>query len=72
MFHVIELTSHKQCRISHSSYSSEIIAVDTADDRGIYHKTAVNTLFPQKPVKHDHNIDSHALCNTISILHQGK
>lgn len=72
VYHLIDWTSHKQHRVSYSPYGAEILAAATADDREYYMKNAINTLFPQTPVKHELNIDSKGLWDTITTLHEGK
>lgn len=41
IFHMVDWTSHKQKRVSYSSYGAEILACATADDRGYYLKEAL-------------------------------
>lgn len=72
VFHLIYWTSHKQQRVSHSSYGAEIIAAATADDRGYYIKLAITTLFPKTPLKHELNVDSNGLWDTVTTLHEGR
>lgn len=72
VFHLVDWSSNKQQRISHSSYGAEILAAVTSDDRGFYLKQAINTMFPDSPLKHELNVDSKALWDTITTLHDGK
>lgn len=70
IFHPIDWTSHKQRRVSYSSYGAEILAAATADDRGFYFKDAVNRLFPHVTIKHELFVDSKCLFDTITTLHE--
>lgn len=74
VFHLIDWTSHKQQRVSHSSYGAEILAGATSDDRGFYYKTAINAIANDKDyiVKHELNVDSKGLYDTITTLHEGR
>eukprot|EP00177_Eucheuma_denticulatum_P007832 GFKZ01014258.1.p1 GENE.GFKZ01014258.1~~GFKZ01014258.1.p1 ORF type:complete len:1202 (-),score=97.36 GFKZ01014258.1:1881-5486(-) len=72
VFHVLDWTSQKQQRVSHSAYGAEILAASSGDDRGYFYKQAINTLFPKSPLKHDLNVDSKGLWDTITTLHEGK
>lgn len=72
IMHLIDSSSYKQQRVSHFAYGAEILAAATSDARGYYEKMAVNTLFPETPIKHDMNVDSKALWDTITTLHEGK
>lgn len=71
-FHVIDWVSQKQQRVSYSSYGSEILAAATADEFSFYYKQAINTLFPLSPLKLELNVDSKALWDTITTLHEGR
>lgn len=72
IFHIIDWTSHKQQRVSHSAYGAEIIAASASDDRGYYYKMAINALFPNSQIKHELNVDSKGLWDTITTLHEGR
>lgn len=69
-FHAVSWTSHKQRRVTYSSFGAEILAAASGDDRGFDFKMSLSSLFPQKPVKHQLLIDSKALFETITTLHQ--
>ena len=70
IFHPIDWTSHKQHRVSYSSYGAEILAAATADDRGFYFKDSINRLFPHVLTKHELFLDSKCLFDTITTLHE--
>lgn len=72
IFHPIDWTSSKKRRVSHSPYSAEILACSEADERGYYIKQAVQSTFPEKKVKHELNVDSKGLYDTITTLHEGR
>lgn len=63
-------SSHKQKRISYSSYGAEILAAADADDRGYNLEQTLHTLFPKRMVKHELLVDSRSLFETIKMLHQ--
>lgn len=69
-FHPIAWSSHKQRRVSYSSFGAEIIAAAYGDDRGFDLKFSLLSLFPQRPVKHQLLIDSKGLFETFITLHQ--
>lgn len=69
-FHPIAWSSHKQIRVSYSSFRAEIIAAAYGDDRGFDLKLSLLSLFPHRPVKYQLFIDSKALFETITTLHQ--
>lgn len=71
IFHMIDWTSHRQKRVSYSSYGAEILACASADDRGFYLKEALNSLFPKHRTRHELSVDSKALKDTITTLHEG-
>ena len=71
-FHLIDWNSSKQRRVTYSSYGSEILACADADDRGFNIKSALCSLFPKIHFKHVINVDSKALFDTITTLHEGK
>lgn len=70
VFHPVDWTSHKQSRISYSSYGAEIFAAATADDRGFYFKDAINRLFPHVITNQELVVDSRCLFDTITTLHE--
>lgn len=70
-FHIIDWTSSKQRRVSHSSYGAEILACSDADDRGFYIKEALKSI-TRVNTKHVLHVDSRGLFDTISTLHDGK
>lgn len=72
IFHAIDWTSTKQCRVSHSSYGAEIIACAEAHDRGYHLKQAIQTIFPSRRVMHELKVDSKGLYDTITTLHERK
>lgn len=74
VFHLIDWSSHKQQRVSHSSYGAEILAGATADDRGFYYKAAINAISDDEDniIKHELNVDSKGLYDTITTLHEGR
>lgn len=71
IFHMVDWSSHKQKRVSYSSYGAEILACAAADDRGYNLKAALNALFPRHRTRHELSVDSHALNDTITTLHEG-
>ncbi len=72
IFHPIDWTSNKQRRVCYSSYGAEILAAADADDRGYYLKSAYNSIFSSTRLKHKLQVDSHALYDTITSLHEGR
>lgn len=71
-FHLIEWSSQKQRRISHSSYGAEILACADGDDRGFHVKSCVSELHRDKAVEHTLHVDSRGLFDTITTLHNGR
>lgn len=71
IFHMIDWSSHRQKRVSYSSYGAEILACASADDRGFYLKEALNSLFPRHRTRHELSMDANALKDTITTLHEG-
>lgn len=71
-FHLVDWTSSKQRRVSHSSYGAEILACADADDRGFYIKQAVRSITQEDEIAHVLHVDSRGLFDTISTLHDGK
>lgn len=72
IFHAIGWTSHKQKRISHSSFGAEIIACGDMDERGHFIREALRDLFPSSGIKHELCVDSRALFDTVTTLHESK
>lgn len=70
--HMIDWTSNKQRRVSHSSYGAEILACSDADDRGYYIKQAIIGITKEEKTMHILHVDSRGLFDTISTLHDGK
>lgn len=71
IFHMINWSSHRQKRVSYLSYGAEILVCASADDRGFYLKEALNALFPRHRTRHELSVDSNALKDTITTLHEG-
>lgn len=69
-FHPITWTSHKQKKVSYSSYGSEILAAADADDIGFFLKGVFNELFPKTALRHELMVDSKSLFETITTLHK--
>lgn len=65
LFYLLYWGSQKQKRVFHRSYGAEIIAIETADDRKKYLKTALDALFLNSNINHELNVDSKALWDTI-------
>jgi len=72
LYYMIDWTSSKQRRVSHSSYGAEILACADADDRGFHLKKCLQSFAPTTPLKHVLHVDSRALYDTITTLHEGK
>lgn len=70
LFHCNDWTSHKQNQVSYSSFGAEIIAASNGDDRGFHLKCIFADLFPHRLLKHEILVDSKALYDTITTLHQ--
>ena len=70
-YHIIDWASHRQKRVSYSSYGAEILACATADDRGYYLREAMRSIFPDMNMRHELTIDSNALQETITTLREG-
>lgn len=71
LFHPLVWSSHKQRRVSYSSFGAEILAAAAADDRGYEVKRSIFSIFPESPLRHEIMVDSKALFETITTLHQG-
>lgn len=72
IFHPIDWSSYKQRRVSYSSYGAEILAYAEADDRGYYVKQAIKSIFKDRKIKQELNVDSKGLYDTITTLHEGR
>lgn len=72
MFHMLDLTSSKQRRVSQSFYIAEILACSEADDRGFSLKQAVRSITRNDSIAHILHVYSRRLFDTISTLHDGK
>lgn len=70
IYHVINWTSHKQRRTSHSSFGAEIIAAADVDDRGFDLREMLREVFPHTDIDHELIVDSKALFDTITTLHE--
>lgn len=70
LYHVINWTSHKQKRISHSSFGAEIIAAVDIDNRAYDLREMFRQIFPGTNIEHELIVDSKALFDTISTLHE--
>lgn len=71
VYHAIDWISAKRKRVIYSSYGADILACIEAKDRGFYIITAMRCILRNKKVKHEINVDSKGLYDTISILHGG-
>ena len=69
LFSVVAWSSHKQHRISYSSYGAEILAAADSDDRGFMIKCAVLEIFQLREFQHELLVDSKSLFETITTLH---
>jgi len=72
MYHVIDWSSHKQRRVSHSSYGAEILACADSDDRGYHLRSSLRSFDTQCGIKHCLHVDSRGLYDTVTTLHEGK
>lgn len=72
LFHLIDWTSHKQRRVSHSSYGAEILACADSDDRGYHLRSSIRSFDPAGNIQHVLHVDSRGLYDTITTLHAGK
>lgn len=70
LYYGISWTSGKQRRISHSSFGAEIIAAADVDERGFDMRETIREIFPHCEVKHEMIVDSKALFDTITTLHE--
>lgn len=67
---MLNWTSHKQKRVSHSSFGAEIIAAADIDDRGYDLREMMREVFPVTGIEHELIVDSKALFDTITTLHE--
>lgn len=70
IYHVIKWKSQKQRRASYLSFGAELIAASNGDARGYSLKPSFATLFPRRPIRHKLLVDSKALFETLTTLHQ--
>ena len=70
IFHATDWTSQKQHRVNYSSYGARILIAAYGDDRGFYYKSVMASLFGHIKVPHELNVDSKALFDTITTLHE--
>lgn len=68
IFHILTWSSHKQRKISYSSFGSKILAAADGEDLGFKIKQTLLNLFPHHTVRHELLIDSKSLFETITIL----
>lgn len=66
---IIGWASHPQNWVSYLSYGAEIFPCATADDRGYYLREAMRSIFPYLNMRHEPNIDSNALQETIKTIY---
>lgn len=71
IFHVVDWSSSKQRRVSHSSYGAEILACSDADDRGYALRESMRAITNEQ-VRNILHVDSRGLFDTISTLHDGR
>lgn len=69
---MIDWASIRQKRVSYSSYGAEILACTEAYDRGFNIKCALKSISPLDDFPQILNVDSKALFDTITTLHEGK
>ena len=72
IFHSLSWTRHKQKRVTYSSFGAEILACADAEDRGHDLKESFKSIFPHSKIKHEVLVDSRALFDTITTLHEAK
>lgn len=70
VFHVLTWSSHKQRRVSYSSFGSEILAAADADDRGYDLKLSYDAIFTRNKMRHEIFVDSRGLLDTITTVHE--
>ena len=71
-YHLIDWSSNKQRRVCHSSYGAEILAAASADDRGYDTKIAMRSILQNNSITNTLLIDSNALFQTMTTLHEGR
>lgn len=69
IYQLMNWTSHKQKRISHSSFGAEIMVCADNHDYGFDIKETLTVLFPKRVFKSKLMVDSRALYDTITMLH---
>lgn len=72
IFHPLSWTSQKQKRVTYSSFGAEILACADAEDRGHDLKESLKSIFPNTTIQHEILVDSRALFDTITTLHECK
>lgn len=70
VFHPLYWVSNKQRRVTYSSFGAEIFACADAEDRGIDMKYSLQNIYRSIQVPHTIFVDSKALFDTITILHE--
>lgn len=70
VFHPLIWGSHKQRRVSYSSFGSEIIAAADADDHGYDLKLSYDSIFSRSKMRHEILVDSRGLFDTITTVHE--
>lgn len=69
--HVIDCCSTKQRRLSHSSHGAEILACADTEDRGYSLRESIRALTCNNAVRHILHVESRALFDKISTVHDG-
>lgn len=69
--HPIVCSSHKQRRISYSSFGANILPAASSDDREYDIKMSIRSIFSESPLSHKFLVDSKSLLETTTTLHQG-
>lgn len=72
VYHLLDWTSHKQRRISYSSFGAEIVACADNDDRGYDIKEPLIGGFPTRRTKSKLIVGSRALYETITKPHDNR
>lgn len=68
-YHPLIRSSHKQWKVCYSFFGAETLFAIDADDRGLYLKQLLSSLFPLADVKHKLMVGSKFLFETISTFH---
>lgn len=68
-YHIVDWSSSKQRRISHSSYGAEILSCADADDKGFYLKEIMSLISISDRFSNVLNIDSRGFYDNITTLH---